>query len=177
MFKSFRGGVHPKDNKRHTLNKSIEIVPPPSRVIIPVSQHIGTPGIPVVKVGDCVKKGQLIAKDDALITSSVHASISGKIIDIAEYNSSYKGKSLSIVIENDGLDEWAPGLPLQRDWEALPVSEIHKIVRESGIVGLGGANFPTHVKLSYGPEKKIDTFILNGAECEPYLNEIGRAHV
>lgn len=152
------------------MNKPIEKAPLPQKVIIPVSQHIGSPGTPVVKVGDMVKKGQLIAWDDAFITSSVHASISGKVVDIAEYDSSYKGKCLSIVIESDGLDEWLEGLPLQRDWEALEVEEIHKIVRDSGIVGMGGANFPSHIKLSYGPEKKIDTFILNGAECEPYLN-------
>lgn len=170
MSKSFRGGVHPEDHKSLTSNKPIEKLPLPQKVIIPVSQHIGAPGIPVVKVGESVKKGQLIAKDDAFITSWVHASISGKVVDIAEYESSLRSRSLSIVIESDGLDEWVEGLPLQRDWEKLEPAEIHKIIREAGIVGLGGANFPTHVKLSYGPEKKIDTILLNASECEPYLN-------
>lgn len=169
MAKSFRGGVHPGDCKGLTSNKPIETLPPPRKVIIPVSQHIGAPGIPGVKVGDHVKKGQLIARDDAFITSWVHASISGKVVDIAEYESSYRNRSLSIVIEGDGLDEWVEGLPLQRDWEKLTPAEIHQIIRESGIVGLGGANFPTHIKLSYGPEKKIDTILLNASECEPYL--------
>ena len=168
--KSFRGGVHPDDYKRLTSGKEIQQLPLPNKVVIPVSQHIGAPGTPIVKVGDMVKKGQLIANNAAFLTSSVHSSISGKVIDIAEYESSYKTKSLAIVIESDGLDEWAEGIPTKRDWETLDIGEIHKIVRDSGIVGLGGANFPTHVKVSYGPEKKIDTVLLNASECEPYLN-------
>lgn len=168
--KTFRGGVHPKGNKSITAEMPTEIMTPPKKVIIPVSQHIGSPGTPVVKVGDIVKKGQLIANSDAHMTSWVHASISGKVIDIAEYPSSYKDKCLSIVIENDGLDEWAPGIPTHRDWESLSVAEIHKIITEAGLVGLGGANFPTHFKLTYGPEKNIDTLLINGSECEPYLN-------
>lgn len=152
------------------MEKAIERMPVPQRVIIPVSQHIGAPGTPVVKVGDLVKKGQLIANNDAFITSAVHASTSGKVVDIGVYPSSYKDKSLAVVIESDGLDEWAEGIPAQRDWENMDIKEIHQIVRDAGIVGLGGANFPSHIKVSYGPEKKINTFILNGAECEPYLN-------
>ncbi|QOX64157.1 electron transport complex subunit RsxC [Anoxybacterium hadale] len=170
MLKTFRGGVHPQDSKSYTRDKAIVEMPVPKKVIIPVSQHIGAPGNPVVKVGDDVKKGQLIAYNDTFITSSVHASTSGKVVDIGVYPSSYKNESLAIVIESDGLDEWALGLPMHRDWENLDIKEIHQIVRDSGIVGLGGANFPSHIKISYGPEKKIDTFILNGAECEPYLN-------
>nr|WP_315022477.1 electron transport complex subunit RsxC [uncultured Aminipila sp.] len=169
MLKSFRGGVHPPGNKGYTENVPIENMPLPSKVIIPVSQHIGAPGGPIVKVGDTVKKGQLIAKADAAITSYVHASISGRVIDIAEYPSSYKDRCIAIVIESDGLDEWAPGLPMNRDWEKMDVSEIHSIIKEAGLVGMGGANFPTANKLTYGPDKKIDTVLLNGAECEPYL--------
>lgn len=169
MLKTFRGGVHPQGNKEYTANLPIEIMPPPQKVVIPVSQHIGAPGVPVVKVGDTVLKGQLIAKAEANITSFVHASISGKVTDIAVYESSYKEKSLSIVIESDGKDEWVAGLPSNRDWDKLGVPEIHSILNESGLVGLGGANFPTHLKLTYGPEKKIDTLIVNAAECEPFL--------
>lgn len=169
MFKSFRGGVHPNDYKSYTANVHIEKVPVSKKVIIPVSQHIGAPGVPIVNIGDTVKKGQLIAKAEAPITSYVHASTSGEITDIAVYPSSYRDKSLAIVIESDGLDQWMPGLPLNRDWEKMKVEEIQGIIKEAGIVGMGGANFPTHFKLSYGPEKKIDTVILNGSECEPYL--------
>lgn len=169
MFKSFRGGVHPNDYKSYTANVHIEKVPVSKKVIIPVSQHIGAPGVPIVNIGDTVKKGQLIAKAEAPITSYVHASTSGEITDIAVYPSSYRDKSLAIVIESDGLDQWMSGLPLNRDWEKMKVEEIQGIIKEAGIVGMGGANFPTHFKLSYGPEKKIDTVILNGSECEPYL--------
>lgn len=169
MVKSFRGGVHPNDYKSYTANMPIEKVPVSSKVIIPVSQHIGAPGVPIVNVGDMVKKGQLIAKAEAPITSYIHASTSGKVVDIAVYPSSYRDKSLAIVIESDGLDEWMPGLPVNRDWEKLDAKEIQDIVKEAGIVGMGEANFPTHFKLSYGPEKNIDTVILNASECEPYL--------
>lgn len=170
MIKSFRGGVHPDDCKRYAKDKPIEKAPLPHKVVIPVSQHIGAPGVPIVGIGDTVKKGQLIAKADAAVSSYVHASISGKVTDIGVYDSSYRHRSLAIVIESDGLDEWVEGLPLQRDWEKLEREEIQQIIREAGIVGMGGANFPTHVKISYGPEKKIDTVLLNASECEPYLN-------
>lgn len=170
MLKTFRGGVHPQGSKSYTMDKAIVEMPVPQKVVIPVSQHIGAPGVPLVKVGDLVKKGQLIANNDTFVTSAVHASTSGKVVDIGVYPSSYKNESLAIVIESDGLDEWVEGLPMHRDWEKLDIKEIHQIVRDAGIVGLGGANFPSHIKISYGPEKKIDTFILNGAECEPYLN-------
>jgi electron transport complex protein RnfC len=170
MPKTFRGGVHPEESKRFTRDKPIEKMPVPAGVVIPLIQHIGAPGIPVVKIGDRVKKGQLIADNEAFITSAVHASTSGKVVDIAEYESSYKNRSPAAVIESDGLDEWIEGVPAGRDWERMEPAEIHRIVRAAGIVGLGGANFPSHIKVSYGPERHIDTFILNGAECEPYLN-------
>lgn len=169
MHKSFRGGVHPNDRKDYSANKAIEAAPLPKKVIIPVSQHIGAPCTPLVKKGDTVKKGQLIASSEAFVSSPVHASISGTVSDVAEYPHPVSGKSLSIVIESDGLDEWVEGLPLERDWQKLNPEEILKIIREAGIVGMGGATFPTHVKLAPPKEKKIDCLILNGAECEPYL--------
>lgn len=170
MIKSFHGGVHPRDFKSITAEMPVERMPAPQKVVIPVNQHVGTPAVPVVAVGDTVKKGQLIARADAAMTSFIHASISGTVTDIAEYPSSYKDKSLAIVIESDGLDEWAPGLPMERDWKSLSVEEIHEILKSAGLVGLGGANFPTAFKLTYGPEKHIDTLLINCAECEPYLN-------
>lgn len=169
MLKSFLGGIHPKDSKKYTSDKSIEIPPIPDKVIIPMSQHIGASCIPVVKVGDMVKKGQVIGKSDAFMHSPIHASISGKVTEISEMPHTSKEKCLSVVIKNDNLDEWIEGIPMQRDWNKLDVEEIKNIIKEAGIVGLGGAAFPTHVKLSPGKEKKIDVFILNGAECEPYL--------
>jgi len=169
MAKSFRGGVHPDDRKRYTAGRPIETAPLPQKVIIPTRQHIGAPCQPTVNVGDSVKKGQIIAEAQAFVSSPVHASISGKVTEIAEYPNAVFGTCQSIVIESDGKDEWADGLPLTRDWKSLDVNEIKEIIRTAGIVGQGGATFPTHVKLSPPAEKKIDSFILNGAECEPYL--------
>jgi len=169
VIKSFRGGIHPNDNKRFTADKSIEIAVPPSKVIIPVRQHIGAPCSPIVAKGDLVKKGQVIANSEAFVSSPVHASIAGVVIDVAEYPHPVFGKCLSIVIENDGKDEWTDGIPLVRDWEKLNGDEIKAIIKEAGIVGMGGATFPTHVKLSPPKEKTIDTLIINAAECEPFL--------
>jgi Na+-translocating ferredoxin:NAD+ oxidoreductase subunit C len=169
MIKSFRGGIHPNDYKHYTEAKPIEIALPPKMVVIPVRQHIGAPCTPIVAKGDLVKKGQVIANSPAFVSSPAHASISGIVKDVAEYPHVVFGKCLSIVIENDGLDEWIEGIPLTRDWEKLNETEIKDIIKEAGIVGMGGATFPTHVKLSPPKEKKIDTFILNAAECEPFL--------
>ena len=169
MAKSFRGGVHPDDRKRYTAAKPIEAAPLPPKVIIPTRQHIGAPCTPVVKVGDAVKKGQVIAEAQAFVSSPIHASISGKVTEIAEYPHPVFGTCPAVVIESDGLDEWADGLPTSRDWRGMAADGLKDIIRRAGIVGMGGAAFPTHVKLAPPPEKKIDTFILNGAECEPFL--------
>lgn len=169
MLKSFLGGIHPDDSKKYTFDKAIEFPSLPEKVVIPMSQHIGAPCTPIVKVGDMVKKGQLIAKSDAFMHSPIHASISGKVVDICEMSHASKGKCLSVVIKNDGLDEWVDGIPLNREWDKLEVQEIQEIIKEAGIVGLGGATFPTHIKLSPNQDKKVDVFILNAAECEPYL--------
>jgi len=169
MVRGFLGGIHPKDGKGYTANKSIETVPFPEKVIIPMRQHIGAPCAPIVKVGDTVYKGQTIAKSDAFVSSPIHATISGSITDIGEYPHSSGGNCLSIVIKSDGLDQWMEGIPLQRNWQEIEAKQLNEIIWNSGIVGMGGATFPTHIKLSPGPDKKIDTFILNAAECEPYL--------
>ncbi|MBX4260557.1 electron transport complex subunit RsxC [Clostridium estertheticum] len=169
MIKSFRGGIHPNGSKNYTASKPIEIATLPSKVVIPVSQHIGAPCVPTVAKGDYVKKGQVIATSPAFVSSPVHASISGMVKDIAMYPHPVFGKCLSIVIENDGKDEWIEGIPLVRDWEKLGADEIKGIIKDAGIVGMGGATFPTFVKLSPPKDKKIDTFILNAAECEPFL--------
>ena len=169
MAKSFRGGVHPDDRKRYTAAKPIEVAPIPQKVIIPTRQHIGAPCAPVVKVGDLVKKGQVIAEAQAFVASPIHASTSGKVVEIADYPHPVFGTCQAVVIEGDGQDEWVPGLPLNRDWQTMDAKELKEIVRLAGLVGMGGATFPTHVKMSPPPEKPIDSFILNGAECEPYL--------
>jgi electron transport complex protein RnfC len=169
MVKSFRGGVHPDDRKRFTAAKAIEIAPVPDKVIIPVRQHIGAPCAPVVKVGDLVKKGQVIAEAGGFVSSPIHASTSGKVAEIADYPHPVFGSCSAIVIESDGQDEWVEGLPLTRDWHTMEPAAIKDAIRQAGLVGMGGATFPTHVKMSPPPEKTLDTFILNAAECEPYL--------
>lgn len=169
MAKSFRGGIHPDDRKRYTASKPIQVAPVPEKVIIPVRQHIGAPCSPIVNVGDLVKKGQVIAEAQAFVSSPIHASTSGKVVEIAEYPHPVFGACTAVVIESDGQDEWVEGLPLTRDWKTLELSEIKDIIRQSGMVGMGGATFPTHVKMAPPAEKPIHTFILNGAECEPFL--------
>jgi len=154
---------------RYTFDKGIEVPPIPDKVIIPMSQHIGAHCKPLVKVGDMVKKGQVIAESDAFMHSPVHASISGEVINIAEMPHTSLVKCLSIVIKNDGLDEWVEGIPFYREWDKLEVKEIRDVIKSAGVVGMGGATFPTHIKLSPAPDKSIDVFILNAAECEPYL--------
>lgn len=169
MLKLFKGGVHPNDNKSFTAGKAIEKPSLPQKVIIPVRQHIGAPCTPLVKKGDKVKKGQIIADSDAFVSSPIHASISGTVVDVGEYVHGVFGRCMAIVIESDGLDQWVEGLPLQRSWEDLSIEELKTIIKQAGIVGMGGATFPTHVKVSPSKDKKVDTFILNAAECEPYL--------
>lgn len=169
MFKAFKGGIHPKDMKQLTEAMAIETMPVPEKLIIPIRQHIGAPATPVVAKGDQVKRGQLIAAANGFVSSNIHASTSGQVVEIAELPNPTYGKCLSIVIESDGQDQWLEGLPTQRDWTQLTPETMITLIQEAGIVGMGGASFPTHVKLSPPKEANIDTFILNAAECEPYL--------
>ena len=169
MFKSFLGGIHPNDNKKYTAEMAIETIPIPSKVIIPMRQHIGAPCTPCVVVGDEVKKGQIIAKSDSFVSSPIHASISGTVVAIENAPHTSGIDCLSVIIESDGKDEWAEGVLCERDYQKLEKQEIIQLIKEAGIVGMGGATFPTHIKLSPGEDKQIDTFVLNAAECEPYL--------
>ncbi len=167
-MKSFFGGVHPDYNKT-TEHKKIEVAVLPKKVIIPLSQHTGAPCEALVKIGDIVKAGQKIAESKAFVSAPVHASISGKVIEIAKKPHPIAGESLAIVIESDGRLEYDKSVKPRDNVDDIDRKELINIIKEAGIVGLGGAAFPTHVKLSPPPEKKIDTIILNGAECEPYL--------
>lgn len=169
MLKRFQGGIHPNDNKRYTADMAIETAPLPACAIIPMRQHIGAPCTPIVQVGDVVKKGQVIATSDAFVSSPICASISGKVKAIQPVPHTSGIDCNSVIIENDGMDEWAEGVLCERDYKNLSKQEIMDIIKAAGIVGMGGATFPTHIKLSPGADKNIDTFILNAAECEPYL--------
>lgn len=166
---SFKGGVHPSENKELTASKGIETVPLPKKVIIPFSQHTGAPSKPLVNKGDEVKTGQKIGEIAGKISVPTHATISGKVLDIKEVPHPVLGsRSLACIIESDGKDEWV-AREEREDYLNLNPQELVEIIKEAGIVGLGGAAFPTHIKLSPPKDKPIDTLIINGCECEPYL--------
>ncbi|MBU4560973.1 electron transport complex subunit RsxC, partial [bacterium] len=166
--RTFRGGVHPPE-KKITSQKPIQELLLPKKVVIPLSQHPGAPAKPMVKVGDRVRTGQKIGEAQGHISSNIHASISGKITSIENHPHPLGSPSLAITIESDERDEYHPSVKHNNDYFKLHPNEIREIVREAGIVGLGGAALPTHVKLSPPEDKWIDTVILNGCECEPYL--------
>lgn len=158
-----------EEHKHPTENKAIEKMPQPARVYIPLSQHIGKACIPEVKVGDSVLTGQKIGSVQAQVCAPVHASVSGKVAAIQDWPHPVLGRAKAIVIESDGLDKiQEPKNPrTQEQIDKLSPEEIRNIIFEAGIVGMGGAAFPTHIKLN--PPKPVDTLIINGAECEPYL--------
>lgn len=166
---TFRGGIHPPEQKDPTRDKKIETAALPSKVVLPLQQHIGAPLETAVSVGDEVKVGAVVARPTGFVSIPLHSPISGKVKSIGETPHPSGANMQSIVIESDGQDVWEPGVLTSRDPDSLEVDEIKKIIRDAGIVGLGGAAFPTHVKLSPPPDRKIDVFILNGAECEPFL--------
>ena len=163
---TFRGGVHPQESKI-TSSLPIEDSPLPDKVIIPLQQHIGAPNTPLVKKGDTVFTGTLIGKSDAFVSSPVFSSITGKVMEVGKFPHPVLGRGLGILIQREDEDKIDPsikpiGNPLTMDSKTLV-----NIIKEKGIAGMGGATFPTHVKLS--PKNEIDTLIINGAECEPYL--------
>lgn len=167
-FLSFRGGIHPPHYKEATEKLAVEKANEPAQVVIPLSQHIGAPCDALVKVGDEVKVGQKIGESKAFVSAPVHSSVSGKVKKITPMQSG-TNKVTCIVIESDGLNTVHESVQPKGDIESLSGKEILGIIKEAGIVGMGGATFPTHVKLSPPPDAEIDTIILNGAECEPYL--------
>ncbi len=167
--RTFLGGSHPPTNKKHTQASMILDVPPPARVVIPLQQHTGAPAEPVVGVGDQVKTGQKIGEAQGYVSVPIHASIGGKVTAIKPHLHPLGGMLPAVVIEADGQDTGEEQLPeAERKTPSDPKAMV-EMIRQAGIVGLGGAAFPTHVKLSPPEGKSIDTFILNGAECEPYL--------
>lgn len=167
---TFRGGVHPFEGKELSMDRAVTVLKPTSgEMVYPLSQHIGAPAKAIVKVGDEVLVGQKIAEAGGFISAVVVSSVSGKVKKIEPRVTAGGVKSISIVIENDGLYTAVEGLGEDRDATKLSKQEIRDIVREAGIVGLGGAGFPTNVKLTPKDESKIDYVIVNGAECEPYL--------
>lgn len=165
-MKTFKQGIHPKYNKSRTEDRNITEAALPKKVIIPLHQHTGATCEPLVKVGELVKEGQKIADTSKFISAPIHASISGKVTKIDKLPHPCGVNILSVVIEGDG--EKRAVISDTRDVNVSP-EEIRKIVREAGIVGLGGAAFPTHVKLTLPEGKEIETILINGCECEPFI--------
>lgn len=165
---TFQGGIHPPDKKDLAKNSPITPARIPEKVIIPLSQHTGAPCKPVVSIGQEVKKGQLIGEPSAFVSAPVHSSVAGKVVAMGDFPNAMGRMVASIVIENDGSEEWTT-LKDDPDYMRLQPDELKEKIKGAGIVGLGGAAFPTAVKLSPPKEKPIDVVIINGAECEPYL--------
>jgi len=168
----FPGGIHPhegKGGKKITAGLPIVEAPQPSRVIIPLQQNIGAPCKAVVSKGDRVKVGQMIGEPVGGMSAAVHASVSGVVVECQPAMVANGTQLMSVVIDNDFKDEWVECKPVSNP-ETMSVQELSDLARRMGIVGLGGATFPTAVKLNVPADKKVDTLVLNGAECEPYLS-------
>jgi H+/Na+-translocating ferredoxin:NAD+ oxidoreductase subunit C len=168
-LRTFAGGVHPFDGKKFTEKKSIEKLPLPKQVSIPLQQHIGAPTLPLVEKGSEVAAGQKLAEANGYISVPVHASISGKVKGIEEIDHPVTGRGKAVVIEGDGNEKWIDSIQYDEKYFDLPVNDLRNRIKEAGLAGMGGATFPTHVKLTPPSDKAIDTAILNGVECEPYL--------
>ena len=167
MAQAFFGGVHPHDMKAATNEKAIEKLPAPAEVVIPMSMHFGAPCTPLVKAGDHVKVGQKIGEFKGL-GAPIHASVSGTVKAVEPRPYSMGGNMMSVIIENDFQNELSEEVQAPANPDALSVEEMIEAVKNAGIVGMGGATFPTHVKIS-GGIGQVDTVIINGAECEPYI--------
>ena len=174
LFKHFLGddwGVHPDDHKHPAADQAVRVMPVPAKLYLPLQQHLGAPARPVVLVGQKVKKGELIAEAQGMISAPIHAPTSGVIAAVTEITAPHpSGLTLpAIILEADGLDEWCE-LQGCADPFALDAAEIGKRVAAAGVVGLGGAAFPSSVKLSGASRSKVKTLVMNGGECEPYLS-------
>jgi len=168
-LQNFFGGVYPDENKEQTRNKQIIQFSIPKIVVLPLSQHTGAICEPLVKIGDKVYTGQKIGDIQSFISAPIHSPVTGKVVAIEpRKHPLIKKDVLSVVIESDNIDEYDVSVVPNNEWESLTKEELLNIIREKGIVGLGGAQFPTHVKLK--SPKPIDTLVINGCECEPYLN-------
>lgn len=166
---TFKGGIHPYEGKELSESKPVKVLLPKGELVYPMAQHIGAPAKPLVKKGDRVLVGQMIGEAGGFISANVICSVSGTVKAV-EPRLMVNGTMVnSVVVENDNEYETVEGFGEERDYTKLSKEEIRGIVKEAGIVGLGGAGFPTHVKLTPKEDAKIDYILVNGAECEPYL--------
>lgn len=167
--KTFYGGVHPDDGKEYAKDVPFQPCLPKGEMIFPLSQHIGKPAKPVVKKGDRVLAGQVIAVADGFVSANIVSSCSGTVKAVEKRKNVLGTSGLAVVIENDEEYTLAEGIGAERDYRTLSKEEILECVKAAGIVGLGGAGFPTHVKLAPKNADEIQYVIANGAECEPYI--------
>lgn len=165
---TFKKGIHPPYNKHFTEKLPIEVMPAPKEVILPMSMHIGAPATPAVEVGQYVHLGEVVGSAAGYVSANIHASVSGTVTAVEPRLTSGGRKEMCVVIENDFKDDNG-GAFVAHDPETITAEEIIQVVSQAGIVGLGGATFPTSVKLSPSKDSVIDYVIINGAECEPYL--------
>ncbi len=167
---SFKGGIHPPYNKESTNGGRIIPLKAGEKVYIPMQQHLGAACEPLVKKGDYVKKWQKIGDSGAFVSSPVHSSVSGTVADIKKHIHSNGTMVTTVIIDNDGKDETDTSLKPEKSYEEMTPEEIVELVHAAGIVGMGGAGFPVHIKISPPKDKQAEYLIINGAECEPYLS-------
>jgi electron transport complex protein RnfC len=177
FWQSFRHGVHPPDLKTLTAAIPIRRLPYPDEVVLPLRQHAGNPAIPIVRVGDRVERGDTLAQADGHISAPIHASAAGRVtaIDLWPHPDGTHAPAIRIAVERYSPQATRPRII--PEWEGLSHDELITAVKEAGVVGLGGAAFPAHVKLAPPPEFPIDTLVVNGCECEPYLTTDHRTMV
>jgi electron transport complex protein RnfC len=164
-----KGGVHPPYHKQLAADKAIRTMPVPPRLRVSLLQHLGAPARPLVKKGDTVRRGQKIAEPGGFVSVSYHAPTSGAVTAVEEADTASGLRAIHVEITADGRDQWAAEIVPHPEWEQLDPRALVSLIAEAGICGMGGAGFPTHVKLSPPPGKKIGTLLINGAECEPFL--------
>lgn len=166
---TFKKGIHPNGSKDLSMHKAIQDLLPKGNLVFPMQQHIGAPCEPLVKKGDKVLVGQKIGESKAFVSAPIYSSVSGTVKDVSPWLHSNGTMVLSVIIENDNTYEEVATMTPHNDYEKLSKNELVAIIKEAGIVGMGGAGFPTHIKLTPPEGKTIDSIIINAAECEPYL--------
>jgi len=171
MFKTKKtfkqGGVHPSEHKDLTCSLPIEKLPVPKDILLFTKQHVGSPAEPILKPKDPVTVGQKVGSTGTKLGAELHSPVSGTFKDVVNWVHPVTGDDMAILIESDGSNN-TPEYK-RNEWKGLPKEELLRLIQEAGIVGLGGAGFPAHTKINLKPGVKVDTLILNGAECEPYL--------
>ena len=172
----FRGGVHPAYHKT-TAAAPVVAMPLVARYVVPLSQHLGAPGEPIVAKGQAVARGEPLSRPHGFVSVPVHAPTSGTVTAVADRPHPAGRPQPAVEIAPDGADRWWEGCATRGDWRTLEPAALRAAIRDAGVVGMGGAAFPTHVKLSPPPEKPVDLLVVNGAECEPYLTSDHRVMV